>query len=96
MAFDPSDEWTDGGGYYFFNHMCDPSGCAADFAIHVTIVLTIKILYNWISNGYILLRCGWKTTANVAQWKSDLELTDVNYNLHITALYTDPSKLSLY
>ncbi|KAF2902976.1 hypothetical protein ILUMI_03203 [Ignelater luminosus] len=88
---DPRETWTYGGGVKTFHHMCDPSGCTADVAIYLAIVLTIKILYNWLSSGFLILRYLRRNqTYDEAQWKSDYELSDVNYNLYVTSLYMEP------
>ncbi|KAF2897282.1 hypothetical protein ILUMI_08893 [Ignelater luminosus] len=92
MAFDPISEWTYGGGHHTYNHMCDPSGCTADFSIHVAIVLVIKIAYNWLSCVYLIAR-HYKNKffmGTATQWEADFQLVDVNYDLYVTTLYMEP------
>ncbi|KAF2896722.1 hypothetical protein ILUMI_09451 [Ignelater luminosus] len=78
-----------GGGIRYFNHMCDVSGCAADVAIQVSVVLTIKILYNWIGNIIRRLLKSTSEAGGADQWESDFRLHEVDYNKYIAALYMD-------
>lgn len=96
-AGDPSRNWTRGGGIHYYNHMCDPSGCTADFGIHIAIVLTIKILYNWISNRILFYLHSKKkiNMSNVAPWESDYKRINVDYNLYIPTLYVEPGMWKL-
>ncbi|KAF2878689.1 hypothetical protein ILUMI_27497, partial [Ignelater luminosus] len=89
-ARDPLVGWTDGGGIHWYNHMCDPTGCAADYGIYLGIFITIKVLFNWILNGGILFyRLIKKSTVSSIPWESDYDHKEVNYNMYLAGLFSE-------
>ncbi|KAF2902279.1 hypothetical protein ILUMI_03900 [Ignelater luminosus] len=80
--------WTSKGGINA--DLCDASGCIADLSIYIGIVLTIKMLYSWISSGYLIYSASRRIPSpKTSQWELDYMLNDVIWYRYIARLYID-------